>query len=294
MYKEIIQFLKCPICGNSMNLDNPIEENEEIITGSLNCECGKSWRIKNGVLDFESEEQEQSNRWSEIFKDNSLKEFNQMIREKTPENQRTFTDEATKHIIEFVNKTKPKFIVDIATGRGMLLEKLVENINVSCHLICTDLSFYILNLDRSAILKLNPKLKVSYIACDASNLPFKDKCFDLVVSLFGIANMAGLIMKGIKESLRILKSGRKLLNCVINTKKNSKSIQIVNEYYSAKGIHDLAQFLIKEEALKFHKEVGFTNIEYDLIGEDIAEKNELDLVPVENDWFSVGVIQAKK
>lgn len=56
MYKEIIQFLKCPICGNSMNLDAPSEENEEIITGSLNCECGKSWRIKNGVLDFETEE----------------------------------------------------------------------------------------------------------------------------------------------------------------------------------------------------------------------------------------------
>jgi ubiquinone/menaquinone biosynthesis C-methylase UbiE len=277
-----------------MNLDAPIEENEEIISGSLKCECGKSWRIKNGVLDFETEEQEQSNRWVEIFKDKSIEEFNQMVREKTPKNQRTFTDGSIEYIIEFVNKSKPKFMVDIATGRGMLLEKLVENIDESIHLICTDLSFYILNLDRSAILKLNPKLKVSYIACDASNLPFKNNCFDLVVSLFGIANMAGLLMKGIKESLRILKSDRKLLNCVINTKKNSTSIRIVKEYYSAKGIHDLGQFLIKEEALKFHKKAGFNNIEYVLIGEDIAEKNELDLVPVENDWFSVGLIQAKK
>ena len=148
MYKEIIQFLKCPICGNSMNLDDPNEENEEneeIITGSLNCECGKSWRIKNGVLDFETEEQEQSNRWVEIFKDKTLEEFNLMVREKTPKNQQTFTDKAIENIVTFVNKTKSKFIVDIATGMGMLLEGLAKNVKEDINLICTDLRFYILN-----------------------------------------------------------------------------------------------------------------------------------------------------
>ena len=66
-----------------------------------------------------------SKKMVEIFKDTSIEEFNQMVREKTPKNQRTFTDGAIEYIIEFFNKSKPKFMVDIATGRGMLLEKLV-------------------------------------------------------------------------------------------------------------------------------------------------------------------------
>jgi hypothetical protein len=287
MYEEIIELLRCPVCKSGMDLKNAQFESDEVISGEVHCKCDKSWKVVEGVLDFESEEQSDANRWTEIFKNQTLEEFNQMISEKEPKNQRELGNKAIKYLIEQINRLNSDYVVDIATGRGTMLKKLAEGVNKEIHLICTDLSAFILKMDRKEMIKVNPKLKISYIACDASNLPFADNRIDLALSFFGVANMAGLIKKTLIDVNRILIPGNDFLNVSFFVKPDSKSVKLVKEYMKNMENDDLERFLHVKGATDIFNSAGFEKTTFYHIGESVAEKNELDLVPAEGDWFEL-------
>jgi len=219
-----------------------------------------------------------------------------MILGKTPKNQLELSNKATEYIINFINTHKPKTIVDIATGRGILLLEIVKKVKENLQLICTDLSFTILKADRIKIRKYNPQIKVNFIACDANNLPINNDQIDLIVSFFGIANMADNIEQGIRETLRVLKSNRFFLNCSMLVKSNSESFKLVKKYYKEQGSEKPANFLLESKFQDFFIRSGYIGekIKLSLIGESIAKKNELDMVPAEGDWFGIAILSAKK
>ena len=179
MYEEIIPLLKCPNCDTTLHLIDSALKNGEIIEGKLTCNCDEIWEIKDSVLNFRVEEQKSVNRWSELTKDMSFEELDEIILSKTPQNQQELTLKTIEDITNYLNSNKPDFVVDIATGRGMLLNKLVEEVKHEFHLVCADLSYVVLKADREKIQKYNPKIKVSFVSCDATNLPFLDNSYDL-------------------------------------------------------------------------------------------------------------------
>ena len=58
MYREILQILRCPKCNEELALITEKEEDSEIIAGKLKCKS-------EGVINFQSVEQEQFNNWTE-------------------------------------------------------------------------------------------------------------------------------------------------------------------------------------------------------------------------------------
>lgn len=294
MYEKVIALLKCPNCGKSLHLVNSVLDAGEIVKGNLTCNCDETWEIRDGILDFRVEEQKSVNRWSELTKDMSFEELDEMILSKTPKIQQELTNKTIEDIVNHINYTNPKYAIDIATGRGMLLNQLVKGIKNEFHLVCTDLSYVVLRADRVKIQKYNPKIKVSFISCDATNLPFLDNIYDLVISFMGISNMGILIPKALKETYRVLKKDHNFLNSTIIIKENSVGYNALKDFFSNEKSMGFEKFVLLNELENFHKDAGFKDAGFKMIGENTGQKNEMDLLPYEGEWFGIGNVYAKK
>lgn len=295
MYKEILNLLKCPKCNGELSLAIEKEENSEIIEGKLSCKDGHHWIISEGVINFGSLEQEFANNWTEAYEEYGDDDaMDKKLSEGTPQNQIILGNKTKKFIINSINSRESEFILEIATGRGALFREMVKELKGESQLICTDLSFIVLKHDRLRAKKINPEIKVNYIACDATNLPFKDNTIDTAVSFFGIANMLDLAGKGIKEAKRVLKVGQSLIDSYIIIKENSKGFEALKEFCKENNAIGAEDFTIAAGVENAYNEAKFDRINITTIGESIGEKNEFDLLPFEGEWFGMIVVEGIK
>jgi len=294
MYKEILSLLKCPKCNGELSLTVEKEENSEIIEGKLSCKDGHDWAIREGVINFGSVEQELTNNWAEAYDQYNDEEMDKMASEENPKNQIILCDKASKFIIDKINNKKSEFILEIATGRGALFKEMVKQLKVESQLICTDLSFIVLKHDRIRAKKINPEIKVNYIACDATKLPLKDNTIDTTVSFFGIANMLDLASKGIKEANRVLKVGQSILDSYVIIKEDSEGFKKLKEICEENKLIGAEEFTLKTGIEKAYKEANFHSTELITMGESIGEKNNRDLLPFEGEWFAIVVTEGVK
>lgn len=274
-----------------LSLQERVETKElgETDQGLLSCSC-KEGRIVEGVLDFRVEEQKKGNQWSKVLKNKSLDELNKDVREKTPQNQFQLQEKTLKSIAKYIKSSEGKLILDIATGRGMLLEKLLP-LPHECHVVCVDVSLAMLKAIRARNKKLYPRTKISYIPSDAASLPFIDECFDFVVS-YGLANIGAQLIAGMKEAQRVIRKGGKFFNASLLLKPASKSHKLLQKMYGEKADKFLS-FMFENGFLEFHKEMNYASVKLEVIGESIAQQG-VDPIPVEGDWFAFGVVVSQK
>lgn len=86
-----------------------------------------------------------------------------------------------------VNSNDP--IVDLASGRGYLVEKLIKS-NIQNPIIMTDFSPQILRRNRQWYSQFGLYDPLSLIACDARYLPFKDASVAILTTYLGLANIS--------------------------------------------------------------------------------------------------------
>lgn len=294
MYKDLSDILICPECKGKLKLSINKEENGEVIEGKLYCDNNHNWAIKEGVINFGSEEQELSNNWEEMYKIDDYEEIDKKILESTPENMIRINEMTKDFIINRINNHENKVILDIATGRGMLLTELARKITIDAQVICADLSFEVLKYDRLKVKKINPNIQVNYIACDATNLPIKENSIDLATSFHGIANMLDKIPLGVAEAKRVLKEEKSLLNCGINIRENSLGYKAMKEWFNSQEIYEAEKVFTYLGFKNVHEAANFKNVELITIAEDMGQKCDTDLIPYEGEWFSVVVAECKK
>lgn len=109
-----------------------------------------------------------------------------------------------KKVIRWVGKTKPKTILDIATGTGDLAIQFAENTNAT-KIVGLDLSEGMLKVARKKTAKKGVP-NIEFIKGDSEALPFPDESFDAITVSFGIRNFEDL-EKGLSEIHRVLKVG---------------------------------------------------------------------------------------
>lgn len=107
-----------------------------------------------------------------------------------------------KKIVKIVNATKPKLILDIATGTGDLAILLAET-NAD-KIIGLDISPGMLNIGIEKIKQKHLSNQIEMVIGDSENMPFTDNYFDAITVSFGIRNFETL-EKGLCEILRVLK-----------------------------------------------------------------------------------------
>ena len=295
MYKDILGALHCPICLKKFQLHEQQTEREEVIEGLLVCCNNHRYAVHKGVIDFCSQEQEGMNQWSELIEDNNYEKLDQKVEAEKTAKEREQQQLHLNSIAEVAAQMEKGYIVDVASGRGMLLTKLAERVKESVHLIATDLSFDILMYDRIKLKKINPKARVSFIACDATAMPFESSFADMVVSFFGVANMLGIVDKGVKEAARITKENGTFLNGFLVIKEDSKGFELVKQICDENNMHGAERTYLDEIMRELH-EKHFSEVATHEVVVDIREniENQMDLLPYQGEWFAYVTYEGKK
>ncbi len=295
MYKELLKILYCPICKSEFKVKEIELMNDEIIEGTLICEEGHKYSIHKGVIDFCSEEQSMANQWSEAYKENDYESYDEQIESMKSDKEKAQQKKVLDHLVNELSKMEKGTIVDIASGRGMLLTQLAANVKDSINIIATDLSFDVLMYDRLKLKKIRPNLHVDFIACDAANMPFKSGSIDSAVSFFGIANMLGIVESGMKEASRILNDNGKLLDAFLLIREDSKGFEALKHVCAENKITGAEKAYLESNVTQMHKNY-FGNVHCDIVCEDIKdmEENRIDLLPYPGEWFAEVIYQCTK
>lgn len=106
--------------------------------------------------------------------------------------QKTYTPEyrqALERQLNFISKeinVCNGFVLDIASGTGALVEKLLKNTELD--IIASDISYSIMRKSRARF-KEEDINRISFMAFDANFIPFKDRSLPLLTTFLGLQNI---------------------------------------------------------------------------------------------------------
>ena len=109
-----------------------------------------------------------------------------------------------KKVVKLVAETKPKSILDIATGTGDLAVAMAKT--RAEKIVGLDISPGMLAIGEEKVNKHKLDQKVDMVLGDSENLPYDDSSFDAITVAFGVRNFENLD-KGLSEIQRVLKPG---------------------------------------------------------------------------------------
>ncbi|WP_316635268.1 bifunctional demethylmenaquinone methyltransferase/2-methoxy-6-polyprenyl-1,4-benzoquinol methylase UbiE [uncultured Flavobacterium sp.] len=107
-----------------------------------------------------------------------------------------------KKVLKIVSDTKPKIILDIATGTGDLAILMAQT-NAE-KIIGLDISAGMLEVGKKKVEEKKLSNIIDLVLGDSENIPFEDNYFDAITVGFGVRNFENL-EKGFSEILRVLK-----------------------------------------------------------------------------------------
>lgn len=293
MYQQILDRLCCPQCRADFSLTVHAAEDDDVTEGVLSCANGHCFRIHAGVADFNSKEQEWGNNWETMGQDQTFEEVDQQIEATMPGELLRRRNLVIDAVADAAVAKNGRLVLDIASGRGLLLTELVKRLPEDAHLIAIDLSAFVLGYDRQKFLRLAPGRKVSYLACDATCLPLKDGSMDVATTFAGISNMIGCADDALRDAHRVLKPGGSLIDSYLVIRKDSKGYELLHQFCAEQGVADAEAFFL-ESGVTEHHEALFAAVECRTVCEGIGESFEGDLLPYGGEWYADQVFVSEK
>jgi demethylmenaquinone methyltransferase/2-methoxy-6-polyprenyl-1,4-benzoquinol methylase len=133
-----------------------------------------------------------------------------------------------KKAIKLLAKSKPKLILDVATGTG---DFAVETLKLNPdQVIGVDISEGMLEVGRKKMKARGIDHKIDLRLGDSENLPFEENKFDAVIVAFGVRNFENL-EKGLTEMQRVLKPGGQLVVLEFSKPRTFPFKQLYNFYF---------------------------------------------------------------
>jgi len=113
-----------------------------------------------------------------------------------------------KKAIRLLANSKPKFILDVATGTG---DFAIEALKLHPEkIVGVDISEGMLEIGKGKMKAKNYESVIELMRADSENLPFEENKFDAVIVAFGVRNFENL-EKGLSEIFRVLKPNGRIL-----------------------------------------------------------------------------------
>lgn len=180
-----------------------------------------------------------------------------------------------KKVVNLVENTNPKNVLDIATGTGDLAINLART--GAKEIVGLDISEGMLSVGRKKIKEKNLQDKITMVQADSEALPFEDNSFDAITVAFGVRNFENL-EKGLLEIQRVLRPGGifVILETSVPTKFPFKQgykfyskylLPIIGKLFSKDKMaysylsESAAVFPYGEELNNILRESGFSNVE---------------------------------
>lgn len=132
-------------------------------------------------------------------------------------------------------------VLDIAGGTGDLSLDFAARVGTSGCVVHTDINESMLREGRNRL--LNKGVVLPTLVCDAEQLPFPDRCFDLVSVAFGLRNMTHKDI-ALQEMCRVLKPKGRLL--VLEFSRVAKPLEKVYDFYSFNILPKLGGLIAKD------------------------------------------------
>ncbi|MAO48379.1 MAG: bifunctional demethylmenaquinone methyltransferase/2-methoxy-6-polyprenyl-1,4-benzoquinol methylase UbiE [Aequorivita sp.] len=152
-----------------------------------------------------------------------------------------------KKVIKMVAETRPKTILDIATGTGDLAIQFAEKTSAE-KIVGLDLSEGMLSVARKKVSGKNISEKIEFVQADSEALPFDDNTFDVITVSFGIRNFENL-EKGLSDIYRVLKKGG--IFVILETSVPSKFPFKQGYYFYSKNVLPLVGKLFSKDKVAY-------------------------------------------
>ena len=179
-----------------------------------------------------------------------------------------------KNLIQFMNPSNKKSLIDVASGTGDLARIISEKANNKNTIYCIEPNKKMLFEGKE---KLKSFKNINWKIASAERLPFKEKTFDFYTISYGIRNVSNIDLC-LKEAYRVLKPGGRFLclefskveNEILNSfyKKYSKLIPILGKIMVGKRepydylVGSIEKFYNQKELLNLMKKNKFYNVEF--------------------------------
>ena len=132
-----------------------------------------------------------------------------------------------KDLINWMNPSKNKKLIDVACGTGDLAKIFLDLMNQDGEVFCVDPNKGMINKGKE---KLNNYKNINWIISSAENLPIKDNSCDYYTISFGLRNTKNL-NKALSEAYRVLKPGGHYL-CLEFSKIQNSNLNFIYKNYS--------------------------------------------------------------
>lgn len=134
-----------------------------------------------------------------------------------------------KKAIRLSSQSKPKHIIDIATGTADLAIEARKQ-NPDAKIIGIDISSNMIELGKKKVRKKNLDESIGLEVGDSENLRFESDHFDLATAAFGVRNFENLT-KGLSEMHRVLKPGGQIMVLEFSKPRIFPFKQLFNAYF---------------------------------------------------------------
>ena len=132
-----------------------------------------------------------------------------------------------KSLINLMNPSKDKSLIDVACGTGDIGKLYLDNTNINNKITCID-------PNKGMIAKGKKKLinykNINWIISEAERLPIKSNLFDFYTISFGLRNTKNLD-NALSEAYRVLKPGGRFL-CLEFSKIQNENVKFIYKQYS--------------------------------------------------------------
>ena len=123
-----------------------------------------------------------------------------------------------------------------------------------------------------------------------TEMPLQDGAADVTVSFFGVANMIGIVDKGLAEASRVTKDGGSFYNCILNIKEDSEGFAKLKDICEKNDLNGDERCFLEDDCLKMHRD-HFGKVSINRVVESIynCTENALDLLPYPGEWFAYNI-----
>lgn len=180
---DALSLFECPECGSELSLSAENVKDNQVIKGSLDCSCGVTLNIEDGIL--YSDDIFNSSEEMEITDDH--------IEEYIKETESDFIDESYQSLDwlkeEFIKEDLDnKIILEPGSGYGHFLRQVYDVIPETSIYVCIDnnsqLNKYLKSILETAVGRAN----IIFITADLPNLPLKENLIDIFVDFTGTSS----------------------------------------------------------------------------------------------------------